>query len=84
MSPVWLLLLFQMVHQHPVWLCVGERHVSCFCFSDIPSASFMVDILTSAMMGEEGAAVKPLAGSEVRKPTAVFFSWWTLFYIVFT
>jgi len=26
----------------------------------------MVDILTSAMMGEEGAAVKPLAGSEVR------------------
>ena len=44
----------------------------------------MVDILTSAMMGEEGAAVKPLAGSEVRKPTAVFFSWWTLFYIFFT
>ena len=37
----------------------------CFCFSDISSASFMVDILSSSIMGEEGV-VKPLGGSEVR------------------
>ena len=59
-------------------LCIFERYIylllGCFCFSDIPSASFMVDILSSSMMGEEGA-VKPLGGSEVRNEQMIIDAW---------
>ena len=45
----------------------------------------MVDILSSAMVAEEGVAVKPLAGSEVRKSFFLvggdfFFSFLVLFF----
>ena len=59
-------------------LCIFERYtyllLGCFCFSDIPPASFMVDILRSSMMGEEGT-VKPLGGSEVRNKLMIINAW---------